>query len=83
MKRKCITNRKTIILILLFLFMCCLTIASCDLIDIDSNKTVYITKSGSKYHTYSCSTIKNSNKIKTTKSEAELLGYSACKVCKP
>jgi hypothetical protein len=65
--------------LLLFLVLC--SIAACSLDD--SEKTVYVTKSGSKYHTYSCSTIKRSTKIKTTKSEALSLGYTACKVCKP
>jgi hypothetical protein len=66
---------------ILLLFMVSYLIFGCTLDD--SDKIVYVTKSGSKYHTSSCSTIKNSNKIKTTKLEAESLGYGACKVCKP
>lgn len=45
-------------------------------------EVVYITKTGTKYHTGSCHFLKKS-KIKTTKSEAKSSGYSACSVCKP
>jgi len=45
-------------------------------------ETVYVTKTGSKYHRSSCHYLKKS-KIKTTKSKAKNSGYTACKVCKP
>jgi len=45
-------------------------------------QVVYITKTGKKYHKSSCHYLKKS-KIKTTKSKAKELGYTACKVCKP
>lgn len=45
-------------------------------------ETVYVTKTGSKYHKGSCHYLKKS-KIKTSKSRAKNAGYSACKVCKP
>ncbi|MDX9789393.1 MAG: hypothetical protein RBT61_01040 [Candidatus Kapabacteria bacterium] len=44
-------------------------------------QVVYITKTGDKYHKSSCHHLKKS-KIKTTKSKAKELGYTACKVCK-
>ena len=44
--------------------------------------TVYITKSGEKYHKAGCQYLKKSQ-IKTTKKEAVKNGYGACKVCKP
>lgn len=47
-----------------------------------SSSTVYITKTGSKYHTGSCRYLKKS-KIAISKSAAISQGYTACKVCKP
>jgi len=44
--------------------------------------TVYITKSGEKYHKTGCKYLKKSQ-IKTTKKDAVKNGYGACKVCKP
>lgn len=44
--------------------------------------TVYITKTGKKYHRSDCHYLSRS-KIKTTKKEAVKNGYGACKVCKP
>lgn len=44
--------------------------------------TVYITKSGEKYHKAGCRYLSKSQ-IKTTKKEAIKNGYGACKVCKP
>jgi hypothetical protein len=46
------------------------------------SKTVYITRTGKKYHKGSCRYLKKS-KIKTTKAKAKKQGYKACKVCKP
>jgi len=62
--------------ILLFIF------ASCDLMD-DSDTTVYITKTGGKYHKINCSTIKKSTVYSISKGEARAEGYSACGTCKP
>lgn len=45
-------------------------------------ETVYVTKTGSKYHRDSCHYLKKT-KIKTSKSRAKHAGYTACKVCKP
>ena len=45
-------------------------------------ETVYITKTGSKYHKENCHYLKKS-KIKTTKAEAKDAGHSACSVCRP
>lgn len=43
---------------------------------------VYVTKSGSKYHTADCSHLSKS-KIAKTLSEARASGYEPCKSCKP
>ena len=45
-------------------------------------ETVYITKSGSKYHRAGCRYL-NKSKIPIDKQEAIARGYSPCKVCKP
>ena len=44
--------------------------------------TVYITKTGTKYHTSGCSYLKNS-KIAISKDTAIAQGYTACSRCKP
>lgn len=44
--------------------------------------TVYITKTGTKYHLATCRYLSKS-KIAIDKSEAIKRGYTACKVCKP
>ena len=49
---------------------------------VNSNYTVYITRTGSKYHRSGCSYLRQSM-IKTSKNSAISMGYSACKVCKP
>ena len=47
-----------------------------------SAQTVYVTKTGEKYHKSNCHYLKYSkNAIKLDK--AKSLGYTACKVCKP
>jgi len=43
--------------------------------------TVYITRTGKKYHLAGCRYLKS--KIKTTVKEAHANGYTACKVCHP
>lgn len=44
--------------------------------------TVYVTRTGEKYHRRNCRYLSRS-KITTTKSKAIKDGYGACKVCKP
>jgi hypothetical protein len=44
--------------------------------------TVYITRTGRKYHRRSCRHLSRS-KIRTTLKEARERGYAPCKVCKP
>lgn len=44
--------------------------------------TVYITKTGKKYHRDGCRSLSQS-KIKTTLKEAKAKGYTPCKVCHP
>ena len=45
-------------------------------------QTVYKTPSGAKYHTATCSTVKNVSEAITLEKAMEL-GLGACKVCKP
>jgi hypothetical protein len=47
-----------------------------------SAETVYVTKSGKKYHRAGCSSLSKSA-IPMTKSEAEAKGYTPCARCKP
>jgi methylphosphotriester-DNA--protein-cysteine methyltransferase len=46
------------------------------------NTTVYITRTGEKYHTERCASVKNS-KIAVSLGEAVSKGYGPCKRCKP
>ena len=52
------------------------------LADDPQSATVYITKTGKKYHKDGCRYLSQS-KIKTTLKEAKANGYTACKVCHP
>jgi micrococcal nuclease len=45
-------------------------------------QTVYITKSGKKYHRATCRYLSRS-KIPTTLKDAKANGYTACSVCRP
>lgn len=47
-----------------------------------NEQTVYITRTGEKYHRGSCRYL-HSSKIAIKKSEARAQGYDACKVCRP
>lgn len=47
-----------------------------------ASQTVYVTKSGTKYHLGSCSHLSKS-KIEKSLSEAKAAGYEPCKTCKP
>lgn len=49
---------------------------------VQTSVTVYITKTGTKYHTSTCSYLKNS-KIAISKDTAVSQGYTACSRCKP
>jgi hypothetical protein len=79
-KRK--TNNKNIFYVMIILLLAC-TFSNCDFLSDSDSQIVYVTESGTKYHTSNCSTIKRSTKYKTTKGEAKTLGYTACNVCKP
>jgi hypothetical protein len=46
------------------------------------DQTVYITKSGKKYHRAHCRYLSQSS-IPISLAEARARGYTACKVCKP
>jgi hypothetical protein len=45
-------------------------------------QTVYITKTGKKYHTAMCRSLSKS-KIPMSLKDAKAKGYTACSVCKP
>lgn len=45
-------------------------------------QTVYITKTGKKYHTATCRYLSRS-KISTSLKDAKSNGYTPCSVCKP
>jgi hypothetical protein len=45
-------------------------------------QTVYITKSGKKYHRDTCRYLSRS-KIPTTLKDAKANGYTACSICRP
>lgn len=47
-----------------------------------TNKVVYTTETGSKYHLGSCRYL-SKKKIETTQSKAISSGYFACSICKP
>ena len=44
--------------------------------------TVYVTKSGDKYHSAGCRYLKKT-RISMDRSEAQRNGYTPCRVCKP
>ena len=46
------------------------------------SETVYITKTGKRYHRAGCRYLSHSS-IKTTVTEAKANGYTPCKVCHP
>lgn len=48
----------------------------------DTSDTVYVTKTGDKYHRSSCSYLRNS-KISINKNDAISQGYTACSRCNP
>lgn len=48
----------------------------------DARVTVYITRTGTKYHKASCRTLRRS-KIKITLKEAKERGYEQCHICYP
>lgn len=47
-----------------------------------TGQTVYVTKTGKKYHKRNCRFLKYSKKETTIKNAKEL-GFLACKICKP
>ena len=47
-----------------------------------TGQTVYVTKTGKKYHKSTCRFLKYSKK-ETTIKKAKELGFLACKICKP
>ena len=64
-------------------FYCKITVkASSNSKSKSKSKIVYITNTGSKYHCSGCRYLKKS-KTKKSLSDAKLMGYSPCKVCRP
>nr|MCR5762672.1 hypothetical protein [Treponema sp.] len=49
----------------------------------NKSSTVYITEKGKKYHLRTCRTIQKSEVTAVLKAEAEKMGLSPCKICKP
>jgi hypothetical protein len=45
--------------------------------------SVFITRSGKKYHRASCKTIQKSQVTEISREAAIARGYEACKVCQP
>ncbi|MDQ1274037.1 MAG: competence protein ComEC [Planctomycetota bacterium] len=72
-------SRKVVYFTLLILII--FLLASCSSI-LDSNPTVYITDTGSKYHRDGCRYLSKS-KIAISLDEAKSQGYTPCSVCKP
>ncbi len=69
-------NTVSILLLCLILTISAFTIAD------NGNTTVYITRTGSKYHSSGCSYLKKS-KIQTTLAQAVSSGYTPCSKCNP
>ncbi len=65
--------RLTVQIVLLFFISSCSTASEA--------QTVYVTKSGTKYHNSSCRYLKTS--ISISLPEAEKKGYTPCSVCSP
>lgn len=76
------------LLFILIAFMCSFTLPSISHEYVKTHlretvqTTVYITKTGGKYHTSNCRYLRQS-KISISKKEAVSGGYTACSVCKP
>ncbi len=66
--------KKVLTILLTLFFISANVIAQSDI--------VYITKTGSKYHRITCSSLRSSA-IEITKDEAISRGYTACKRCRP
>lgn len=49
---------------------------------VPNEETVYVAKTGKKYHKSTCRYVSKS-KTAMTKSEAKKKGYTACSICKP
>lgn len=65
----------------LALFIGCIWLLSCTSPPVDA-QTVYVTRTGKKYHDEYCQYLRTS-KIEITLSKALELGYDACSVCNP
>lgn len=48
----------------------------------DGNATVYVTKTGKKYHCDGCRSLRKS-KIAMSLKDAKAKGYTACRICNP
>ena len=66
-------------LILIIILVCMITVVG---YAAGQDTIVYITKTGEKYHTERCSSLKKS-KISISLGEAVAKGYEPCKLCKP
>jgi hypothetical protein len=81
-------TRRILTLILLVAALCCgpATITAQAPVPAPQNQkqeqTVYITKTGKKYHRASCRYLSRS-KISTSLKDAKANGFTACSVCRP
>lgn len=69
-----------IVLIIALLAVMVQAFSGCDIVG--KGDTVYITKTGSKFHRAGCRYLRES-KIAIDRDEAIALGYTPCSVCKP
>jgi hypothetical protein len=65
----------------LTLFIWCLWLLACTPPAVEA-QTVYVTKTGKKYHDEYCQYLSHS-KVAIELSKAQELGYTACSICKP
>lgn len=55
----------------------------CDVVYQQSEATVYVTRTGTRFHRGRCQYVKNRPTRSMTRTKAVDYGYIACKVCKP
>ena len=74
--------KKLLVLLLsLSLVFCCACESDTNTSTKETSVTVYVTKSGSKYHSYGCTYLKKSC-IEKDLSVAEMQGYTPCSKCR-
>jgi hypothetical protein len=74
-------TRTTRLVVMLFPFMAVLAASALPAIQTADDPTVYVTKTGAKYHREACTSLRRSSVPMKLSSAA--LRYGACKVCSP